>query len=215
MKKPFFISAILFLMASFSFAQSSGEARKILDKAYNAYENSKGIKMSFDLTTTEANGTAYQSQKGTATVKGNKFKIEMPAIVTWFDGKTQWVLMKDANEVNISNPSTQEIAAISPLALLSMYKIDYTLKAPVSKTINGKSADVIEMTPTGTKSDFKNVSVAIDKKSNTVLQVNLTMKNGTKNKIDISNYNANYNFSDTDFAFNKSNHKGVEIVDLR
>lgn len=214
MKKYIFTFAAL-LIAAISFAQSSANAKSILDKAYGVYENSKGIKMSFNVSTTDESGTAYQAQKGTALVKGNKFKIEMSTIDTWFDGKTQWVMMKDLNEVNISNPSAEEIASISPLALLSMYKTGYTLKNPVTKTVNGKSASVIDMIPTGNKSDFKNISVSIDKKTNTVLQVNLTMKNGMKNKIDISDYNANYNFPDSDFVFNKDNHKGVEIIDLR
>ena len=214
MKRNIFTLAILFI-ASLTFAQNSSEAKGILDKAYSTYTESDGIKLSFKLTTTEANGTAYQPQSGEAFVKGNKFKLTMDAMNTWFDGKTQWVLMKDVNEVNISNPTGEEIASISPLALLSMYKTGYTLKAPVTKTVNGKSAYLINMTPTASNKDFKAVSVAIDKKTNNLLQVNLTMSNGMKNKIDISNYNANYKFADSEFVFNKADHKGVEIVDLR
>lgn len=214
MKRNIFTLAILFI-ASLAFAQNSSESKNILDKAYNTYTASNGIKLSFKLATTEANGTAYQPQSGEAMIKGNKFKLTMDAMDTWFDGKTQWVLMKDVNEVNISNPTGEEIASISPLALLSMYKTGYTLKAPVSKTVNGKSAYVINMTPTANNKDFKAVSVAIDKKTDQLLQVNLTMSNGMKNKIDISNYNANYKFTDSEFVFDKANHKGVEIVDLR
>ena len=213
--KKYILAFTALLTVSVAFAQSSANARNILDKAYSTYENSKGIRMVFNVTTTDEQGTAYQAQKGTALAKGNKFKIEMPTIDTWFDGKTQWVLMKDINEVNINNPSNEEIASISPLALLSMYKTGYTLNAPVSKTINGKSAFVIDMTPTAGKSDFKKVSVSIDKKTSTVLQVDIILKDGMKNKIDIGDYNANYNFPDSEFVFDKDNHKGVEIVDLR
>lgn len=214
MKKYILTIAALFTL-SVGIAQPDTNARNILDKAYSTYENSNGIKMVFNITTTDENGTAYQPQKGTAQVKGNKFKIEMPTIDTWFDGKTQWVLMKDLNEVNISYPSNEEIASISPLALLSMYKTGFTLNPPVSATINGKSAFVINMSPTGSRSDFKKISVGIDKRTNSVLQVDITLKNGMKNKIDISDYNTNYNFPDTKFTFNKDLHKGVEIVDLR
>lgn len=214
MRRNIFILAII-LTASATFAQSSSQSKAILDKAYAAYEQSSGIGFNFKIVTTDQQGASYQPQTGKAMVKGNKFNLTMDAMDTWFDGKTQWVLMKDANEVNISNPSNEEIASISPLALLNMYKNGYTLKNAVSKTVNGKSAYVVDMAPTGSKSDFKNISVAIDKKTNTVLQVNITMKNGMKNKIDITNYNANYHFSDTDFVFDKSKHKGVDIIDLR
>lgn len=214
MKKYILTLAALFTL-SVGFAQPDANARNILDKAYSAYENSNGIKMTFNIITTDENGTEYQPQKGTARIKGNKFKIEMPTIDTWFDGKTQWVLMKDLNEVNISHPSNEEIASISPLALLSMYKTGFTLDTPASEIINGKNAFIINMSPTASKSDFKKISVGIDKKTNSVLQVDITLKNGMRNKIDINDYNTNYNFTDTEFIFNKDQHKGVEVVDLR
>ena len=214
MKKYIFTVTAL-LAVSAGFAQPAVNARNILDKAYSAYENSNGIKMAFNITSTDENGTVYQSQKGTARVKGNKFKIETSTIDTWFDGKTQWVLMKELNEVNISHPSNEEVASNSPLALLSMYKTGFTLDAPASEIINGKNAFVINLSPTGSKSDFKEISVAIEKKNNSVLQVDITLKNGMRNKIDIGDYNTNYNFADTEFIFNKDHHKGVEVVDLR
>lgn len=214
MKRNIVTIAILFIV-SIAFAQNTNNAESILDKVYSGYESSDGITLSFKATTQDASGAAFQPQDGKALIKGNKFKLTTEAMDVWFDGKTQWVLMKDINEVNISNPTGQEIAAISPLALLGMYKSGFSLKAPVSKTINGKSAYVIDMVPASTNKDFKAVSVAIDKASNTVLQVNTTMNNGVKNKIDITNYNANHKFADSEFVFNKNNHKGVEIVDLR
>jgi outer membrane lipoprotein-sorting protein len=96
-----------------------------------------------------------------------------------------------------------------------MYKTGFTLDTPASGIINGKNAFVINMSPTGSKSDFKKISVGIDKKTNSVLQVDITLKNGMRNKIDINDYNTNYNFTDTEFIFNKDQHKGVEVVDLR
>lgn len=196
-------------------AQTAADARTILDKAYSAYENSKGINILFTITTTGQDGTKYPPQKGSAQVKGNKFKIETSTINTWFDGKTQWVLMKEMNEVNISYPSNEELATISPLALLSMYKTGFTLNPPVSKTVNGKSALVIEMVPTGNKSDFKKISVAIDARDSSLVQVDITLKDGMRNRIDVNSYNTNFNYSDAEFLFNIDQHKGVEIVDLR
>lgn len=196
-------------------AQTAADARTVLDKAYSAYENSKGINILFTITTTGQDGTKYPPQKGSAQVKGNKFKIETSTINTWFDRKTQWVLMKEMNEVNISYPSNEELATISPLALLSMYKTGFTLNPPVSKTVNGKSALVIEMVPTGNKSDFKKISVAIDARDSSVVQVDITLKDGMRNRIDVNSYNTNFNYSDAEFLFNIDQHKGVEIVDLR
>lgn len=215
MMKRNILTIALLLFSFASFPQSPGEAEALLDKTYAAFEASQGILLSFTSTTLEADGTPSMVQSGKAFIKGNRFKLEMEAMDIWFDGETQWVWMKEANEVNISNPTEQEVASISPLALLSMYKKGYTLKAPLSKRVNGKNVYLVEMQPAVSNKDFKAVSVAIDKDSHTLRQVILTLSNGMTNKIDITNYNANHPFSDTEFKFDKNVHPKIEIIDLR
>ncbi len=215
MKKNIFTFLFFFLSCLLSFAQSSGEARKILDRFYESYEQSRGVTFSFEVTTIDANGMRYHPQQGEAMMKGDKFKLDLNTAIIWFDGKTQWVLLKDAGEVNISTPSAKELAFISPLALLRLYKSGYTLKKPVSAIVNGQSAYVIEMIPTTSYSDFKQLSVAVDKKTNTILQIKTTLKNNQISIIDIKNYNDNHNFPDSVFVFNKAEYPDVEVVDLR
>lgn len=215
MQKRTLLILASFLILSFSMAQNGSEARLILDKTYAAYHASDGIRLSFTLSTLEEDGTVADKQPGEAYIKGGKFRLEMEMLDVWFDGKTQWVLMKEVNEVNISQPTDKEIAAISPLALLGMYKNGYSLEAPATATINGKNAYRITMVPTAVTRDFQSVSVTIDKETYTLAQVVLTLSNGSKNQIDITKYNANYHYPDTDFAFDPANHPEVEIVDLR
>lgn len=214
MKKLTFL-LLIFSLSGYTFAQNPSDARALLDKAYSTYEASNGIRLSFKATMTDKEGVAYEPQSGEAYIKGDKFKLEMEAMDVWFDGKTQWVLMEDVNEVNVSAPTTTEIASISPLALLGMYKTGFTLKAPASKTINGRSTHLIDMVPAEGNKDFKSITAAIDKESGHIIEVILVMADGMKNKIDISGYNTNHQFSDATFTFDKNNHPGVEIVDLR
>ena len=219
MKKDILAFLFFFLSGLLSFsrssAQSSAEARKILDKFYETYEQSQGVAFSFEITTIDANGVRYRPQQGEAMMKGDKFKLDMNTVIIWFDGKTQWVLLKDVGEVNISTPSAKEVAYTSPLALLRLYKSGYTLKKPISVTVNGKSAYVIEMVPTTSHSDFKQLSVAVDKKTNTILQIKTTLKNNQTSIIDIKKYNDNHNFPDSVFVFDKADYPDVEVVDLR
>lgn len=225
MKRLLLLTATLFItLVSFSqittvqkntIIQGSTDSKAILDRAYNAYKASDGIKLSFKLYVTDQNGDAYRPELGTALIKGDKFKISTSSTDVWFNGKTQWVLIKNANEVNITNPTDEEIATISPLALLGMYQKGYTLKKPISKTINGKSSYVIELVPAKSNKEFVSVHIAIEKRSNTIVQVILKLKNGATNKIDITNYSSNNKFADSEFTFNKNAHKRLEIIDLR
>ena len=205
----------LLLVVATSFAQSSTESKAILDKASQLFEQSEGVKLSFTLSPDDPNGGTFEPQEGIAFVKGNKFKLDMPYSTIWFDGTTQWVLLNDANEVNISKPAPQELISISPLGLLNIYKTDYVLKKPIQKTFNGKATTEIEMTPTNKSQDFKSLTIALDNKTNSVVMVRFTTRDGNKNKLTISTYNSNNKFTNDLFQFNKNNHPGVEIIDLR
>jgi outer membrane lipoprotein-sorting protein len=96
-----------------------------------------------------------------------------------------------------------------------MYKSGYSLKAPVSATVNGKNVYQIQMTPTAGNKDFTSVVASIDKKSHTLVQVILTTVNGVKTKIDITGYNPDHQFDEPFFRFDKALYPDVEIVDLR
>ena len=106
--RKFMLTIAALLLFSFSHAQSSAKSKSMLDQASQRYEKSEGIKLVFTMNTIDADGTKYEPQPITAFVKGNKFKLNLPYATTWFDGKTQWVLLNDANEVNISTPSEDE-----------------------------------------------------------------------------------------------------------
>lgn len=212
--KHLFILVYLLILPQLT-AQNREDARAILDKTYRAYQASEGIQLSFTTSSLDQNGNPSDTQIGEAFIKGDQFKLAMETMDIWFDGTTQWVLMKEVNEVNISQPTEQELASISPMALLGMYRTGYSLKKPVPATINGKNSFLIEMTPLEKNRDFKAVSVAIDKITHTLVQAILTFSNDLKTQIDITKYNANYHYPDSEFTFNPMDHPGVEIVDLR
>lgn len=211
------LASILFVLslAVVVFAQDSAQSREILDKTYAGYMASEGINLSFTSGMGQVGDTNLYPQKGEAFIKGNKFRLEMDDMIIWFDGTTQWVLLKEVEEVNISNPTDSELASVSPLALLGIYKNGYSLNAPVSNTVNGLNLYYIDMTPAASNNDFKEISVAVDRTTNRLVQAILTTKNNLITKIDITNYSDNYNLSDSEFIFNRNDHPGVEIVDLR
>ncbi len=209
------ITLSILMLSAASYAQSSAESKAILDKASELFEQSEGVKLSFTLSPDSPDGGAFEPQEGIAFVKRNKFKLDMSYSTIWFDGTTQWVLLKDVNEVNISNPTPQELISISPLGLLNMYKTNYILKKPVARSFNGKATTEIEMTPIDKMQDFERLSIFLDNKTNNVVMVKFATRDGNKNKLTISDYNSSNKFTNDLFQFNKNNHPGVEIIDLR
>lgn len=214
-KRNILTIAVLLITLMVHSQQPSAEAKAMLDKTYSSYEASKGIRLTFRAATLGSDDSEQAAMEGTAFIKGDKFRLESDQMDVWFDGSTQWVLMKEVNEVNISSPTQDELTAISPLALLGIYRNGYILTAPVSKTIHNRQVQLIRMVPATGNLEYKEVEAAIDQKSHTLVQVTLTMRNGTKQRIDISGYNANHNFTDGVFRFDKNGYPNVEIIDLR
>lgn len=215
MEKIAILTALILLGTSWLWAQTSTEAKTILDKTYQQFEASNGVLLQYEAVTKNTKGKVVDSQKGSARVKDNKFQLDMTSMDVWFDGKTQWVHLRDLNEVNISNPTEQEVAAISPLALLTMYRSGFKLAAPVKKTIKGKAVQSIKLTPTAKSSPYKHIVVAVNDKAFTIHQVQLTMSNGTVTTIDVTAYKEKQNFTDATFTFDKSKFSKAEIIDLR
>lgn len=215
MKKRNILTIVALLFTLLIYAQQSTEARALLDNTYSSFEASKGIRLTFHAATIGPDGSEQMSMNGTAFIRGDKFRLETNEMDIWFDGATQWVLMKEVNEVNISNPTAEEITSVSPLALLGIYRSGYILSAPEKKNHNGKSMTMIRMLPAAGTSAYSEVDVLIDSNKQTLVQVTLTLRNGTKQLIEISDYDASHNYSDREFRFDKTRYPHVEIIDLR
>jgi outer membrane lipoprotein-sorting protein len=194
---------------------SAQNARSILDKAAETYNKAGGVTVNFTLDSKNAKAKIVYSYDGKAYMKSNKFKIEIPDAITWFDGATQWVFIKDTEEVNISNPTGEELQGISPSMLFSIYKKGYNLTYKGEKKVSGKTMQEIELTPQKKNADITKILVEIDKTNSVFSKITLTDKSGIQNTLTIRNYQTGVNIPDTTFSFNKKDYPRAEIVDLR
>lgn len=204
-----------FLTAIFVFSATFAQNPKtILDNATSAYNKAGGIALSFTLNTEDSKNKTTYSQDGKASLKGDKFKIEVPDGTTWFDGKTQWVYISDSEEVNVSEPSGEELASISPSFFLSLYKQGFKLNYKGEKKEQGKLSYQIEMIPTK-KGEYSKIAVSIDKATNLFNKVSFYGKTGIHTHLLIRKFETNKTYADQIFKFDKKQYPGVEIVDLR
>lgn len=213
MKIKLFTLLITFSISAFTV--SAQNARSILDKASEAYNNAGSVTATFTLDTKDTKTSNTYSYDGKAYMKGNKFKIEIPDAITWFDGTTQWVYIKDTEEVNISDPTGEELQSISPSVLFNIYKKGFNLSNKGEKRVNGKSMYEVELTPQKKGGDFTKIAVQIDKATNIFRKITLTDRNGMQNVLTIKSYQTNSNLSDNVFRFDKKDYPRAEIIDLR
>ncbi|MDR2950003.1 MAG: outer-membrane lipoprotein carrier protein LolA [Prevotella sp.] len=205
----------LITLFTFILSASAQDARSILDKASEAYSKAGAVTVTFTLDSKDTKAKTTYSYDGKAFMKGDKFKLEIPDAVTWFDGTTQWVYVKDTEEVNISNPTGEELQGISPSVLFSIYKKGYNLTYKGEKKLGGKTVQEVELTPQKKNADIAKIVVQIDKANNTFHKISLTDKVGMLNSLTINSYQTGGNIPDSTFSFNKKEYPRAEIVDLR
>ena len=209
----------LILMASLFFslgisAQKDAKAKTILDRSSETYANSGDMTVSFTMSVKDVN-SSMTSFDGEIRIKNEKFHFSTPDAETWFDGKTQWALMKQYKEVNVSEPSGSDIQAINPSAIFNIYKKGCDYKLNGEKTdIKNRRVYEVELIPQG-KSEMTRIVLQINKADQIPVFFHIYYKNKFENLIFINKYTTKLNHPENLFVFDKSQHPDAEIIDLR
>ena len=199
------------LLAAFSFTQTYAQsAREVLDKTAAVLTQSGGIKAKFKVT--QFNGTSENgTTTGTMWMQGRKFKMDTPEMITWFDCKTEWTMLKGSKEVNVSEPTESEQQAINPYSFINIYKKGYALSLKQS-TLRGKPTYVVSMRAKR-KRAISNVLIDVD--SNTFAPLCIrALRDGDWTRLSILSFSAEKT-SESTFTFPAQDYPDVEVIDLR
>lgn len=196
-------TAIIFIMTLICNVIAAQSAKTVLDKTAAVVSNKDGVSAGFKITDGQ-----YGNLSGTIAVKGQKFQASTPQVNVWFDGKTLWTLMKSSNEVNVSNPTANELAAINPYNFINIYRSGYKYDM---KTV-GKEFQV-HLTATDKSRKIQEMYINVNKSSYVPSQVKM-LRGGKWSTITISNVKK-ASLSDSQFRFNPKSYPDAEIIDLR
>src|SRR6476659_2161838 len=204
-------------IATSLFAQTSSDpdAKKILDAVSARFKSFKAIQAGFTYKVENADGKVISTKKGTAYMKGTKYRVSFVGQEIFCDGITVWTYDKSSNEVTISklDPSSN---TITPQTLFTdFYDKDFLYKLNGEKKANGKTFQEIEMTPNDKTKPFHKVYLTIDKNAKTIYSTKVLEKAGNRYSYTVNSFSGSANIPDTKFVFNKSDCPGVEEVDLR
>ena len=186
------------------FAQKDAQAKKILDQMSSSFSQCGGVKATFSM----RNGGSQT--RGSLQLKDNKFVIITNDVATWFDGRTQWSYLKHSDEVNVSNPTVEELQSTNPYTLVHIYKRGFNYKYNGMVGNNFK----VTLTPENKKQAITRIELLISKSSYLPQRITLE-QHANKSEISILSFQKKQNFSKESFQFNKRNYPNAEIIDLR
>lgn len=204
----YILSMVLMAVAGAVSAQSGESgAREVLDRTADAFRRAGGIQASFHVRSPEG------YSEGTICLKGEKFVLRTEGMTTWFDGRTQWTYLSSSDEVNIVEPTPEELQGINPYAWLSLYDQGFLLK-------QNRNADAgvyeIEMVATSPEAQIERMVISIDKDSMRPVRVSLTLAGNTEaTVINVYDYHTGRSWPDSFFTFDRKAYPTAEIIDLR
>lgn len=208
MKHFFLIATLLCTLATL--AQNDKKAIAILDEITAKTKNYKTIKIEFTYALDNTKENIHDKFNGTLLSKGDKYKLTAAGQDVICDGKTVWTYLKDANEVQINNSGGDE-DSFTPTKLLTGYDKDYK-----SKFIEEKGNEqLIELNPAKKGKSFTKVRLTIDKTKKQISKFMIYDKSGSTFSYIVNKFTADQAIADNVFVFNKSEHPGVEINDMR
>lgn len=199
----------LLLIIALAFTASAAPlppASQVLTSAIAAINKMKAMEAGF---TAECGG---QSTSGTILIAGGSFRLVTPGVSTWFDGHTQWSYSASADEVNISEPTFEELQQINPFAILRSVEkhfIPRRLQAP-------KGCARVELTPAkNVSTPYSKVVLTVDDTTKLPVRIDVTATDGVMTSIKINEIKAVKSPSASSFRFPAKQYPGVEVIDLR
>ena len=201
------VLVLLILNCQFSIVNSQ-TPQELLDKIVEKAYASGYIDVDF---------TAYMdggNSQGHILVQGKQFVLETPGMKTWFDGKTQWTLAEENEEVSISEPTDEELQSLNPYAWMSLYQQGYDLKFAETGVPNVRK---VIMTTTIPREEMQSIVLLIHQTELYPVRLSMAGRGGLDVVvIDIDSYNVNQRpLPNETFVFDKSKYPNIEVIDLR
>lgn len=202
---PRHIISCILLSLSCLCATAQLSASAILDKLKTNVAAAQSVEAIFTI-----NGGDARVQ-GSIIMAGSKFTMATPDISVWYDGKTQWTLMQASKEVNISEPSVEELMVSNPFAIITAHDGYYNAR----RLPDVKNLYRIELTPKNNNSGIEKIILTLNTATlwPTSILVNFYDNQHIEVKIDrIAGGNTK---NDAIFRFNEKRYPSFDIIDLR
>lgn len=141
---------------------------------------------------------------------GNKFALVSPKIDIIFDGTALWSVNKTSREVDVTEPTDEELNEVNPFSAITSISSDFRIKQVGD---NGNITNYV-LTPITDKFQSQ-VNLKWDKRTDSPAEISYITADGNAVKITLTQININHNFPKNVFVFNKDKYKNYRINDLR
>ncbi len=216
MRKLFLITVLSICFIA-GYSQQDAKAKEILEKVTKTTQSLSSIEAKFTFEMNNKAENIQEKNSGTIILKGKKYKLNIPmmGLQVTCDGKTIWTYMVNSNEVSISSLDESTDDLMDPTRIFTIYERGFNYKFGSESADAGVPVYNINLTPQKATGDVRSIKLMIDKQKMLIRGADISGKDGNSYKVSISQFKTDGVFKDSDFVFDASKYKDVEIVDMR
>lgn len=147
--------------------------------------------------------------KMTMTISKQRFMLDSPQMIVWYDGTTQWTYLKKDKELNITDPTTEELMECNPFAILNYYSSAYT-----ARRLEGEQS-VIELVSKDRNASVRKAVVTLDPSTHFPSKVIITTSTGSVMVATVTSITKGRSLPISTFTYDTVKYPANEIIDLR
>lgn len=180
-------------------------AYAVLERVASKIRSTKSITVDYSLS------SGGQRSEGHLLLSGDRFMISSPQITSWYDGMSQWTYSSLAGEVNITEPTSEELAQVNPFAIIQSFSADYNASLKKSP----KGFDTVILKSKRKNMDITSAEIVINNSTHYPAKIKLVMNGGQAISIEIKNIKTGGDVPLSDFRFNPTKYPAIPVIDLR
>jgi len=213
MKNGFFLLTLI-LLFSFSTQAQDKKAKALLDAVTAKIKSYDNIVIDFKYSLNNLKENINQESKGNVTMKGNKYVLNLMGVTKIFDGKNNYTINPEDEEVAISKVNEKDDTAITPSKLLTFFNSGYKYTWDIPQNVKGRKIQYIKLVPNNTKDQRKEILLGIDTQTKNIYNLIEVGRNGTKTTLTVNSFKINQPLSKNQFTFDASKYPKYYINKL-
>ena len=203
---------LFFLLLPMAIGQNDPAAINILDKFSDNALKAPSISMNFKLINSNQQENTIDTLKGSVILNKDKYKLDLPDNIVWFNGETSWSYLPAEKEVTITKANKKDNSFQSrPSLIFSMYKKGYKSHLIEEKT----DSYIIDLYPEDIKSELLRVRLTLGKTLLDLITLEYKRKDGVVMTLNVTEYDLKVKPEPGMFVFQPEKFKGVEVIDMR
>lgn len=203
-----------FIVLSSPFQAQEKKAKDLLDQVSAKVKSYSSINIDFKYSLSNTKENINQESKGNVILKGNQYVLNFMGVTKIFDGKKNYTIVPEDEEITISKVDENDDSAVTPSKMLTFFTKGYKYTLDKTTTIKGRKIQFVKLVPISSKDQRKEILLGIDSQSKNIYTIIEVGKKGTKTTLTVNSFKTNLPLSKNQFTFVKSKYPNYYINSL-